>query len=474
MEILPIELFHHIFGYLNLIDLANCKLVNKLFYENVNEFKIKELSCFPFTKTWLSVRSYWSHNYSIWFYINKPIKRNNLLLANYKCSILKTPSLNLNFLKYLSVLYCSNNEFNLSDLMNFDRLEVLMIDLANYENEKYTKLKLKKLISLRICPSDYVAIEIEAPMLEALYCLDLKNLKIIYPRTLKYLKTIEYSTELSLYNNLECLTLVYSNGLNTFNSENFPKLTKLQVILDDGADEMINLITNKKADENLKIYSNGIFVSNGSELIDSENFDLSVNLKNYDKSFPVLEWINQIGYNELMNSNNQQIPADFFKKYCNIVGIKIYGKVINQNNLIQFIRNCKVLRELSIVDSELDQQFYDQLPTISLLDNLEISREHSESFIDVKFDFILKMNHLMFFTTTEEIPTETICKLDQLKNIKEIYFWIQDTNVIIHKIKDGSFRVKVREFDLFYNCKPNLNHFFNQFIKNEDDSLEHI
>ena len=73
-----------------------------------------------------------------------------------------------------------------------------------------------------------------------------------------------------------------------------------------------------------------------------------------------------LNYSNLMHLTNA-IPVDFFKKFTNINAIRVENRVENEDNLIEFIKNCPNLFDLRLENSELSQNFYDQFASISSL-----------------------------------------------------------------------------------------------------------
>lgn len=401
MDDQPIEIYHLIFEYLDIIDLTNCKLVNKKFYKYVKEFRIKELIFYS--------------SKSCWFYINKPFNC-NYRLVHFKISpFLKKSTFNFKFLKYLNIEFV-DEMFNLTEINKFDKLKVLEIYLTNYQNKADNKLALNNLEVLRIDSSKFIQIEIDCPKLRSLHYWSFNNKLIIkHPLKIHFLTTYKYGSDLLKFSNLEYLNLNSTANLEQFNFEQLSKLKELKIKSDDSK-HVSNLILKKVIkNPNLIVYFNGFHVINSNQLI-FDRYDLALQLKNYEKLIGVLDWMNLIEYNKLIDLIQNELPINFHQKYSNIQRINVINKVKNSKHLIQFIGHSQMLTSLSTINSKLDQQFYNELPSISSLNFLTLEEDCE---IGLKFDFILKMFCLKCLNTNQKVTFDSTIELDQLKYLNK-------------------------------------------------------
>ena len=120
MNNLAIELYFHIFEYLNIEDLFNLRLVCAKFESVLREFRIKELVFYQSNNS-LEYRRRW-------FYINQPISQNYLIKH---LSLFNSSIFDLSFLKYLKIdLLEGSCKFKLKDLQKLNHLEDLGIKIG--------------------------------------------------------------------------------------------------------------------------------------------------------------------------------------------------------------------------------------------------------------------------------------------------------------------------------------------------------
>lgn len=117
--------------------------------------------------------------------------------------------------------------------------------------------------------------------------------------------------------------------------------------------------------------------------------------------------------------SNKLSPDLFFCQYDNIQRVFVGVNVIDENQLIHFIKEISNLYELE-VDSSLSQQFYDHLPAISSLCYLKLK----EKKIEYNFKFIMKMTYLTNLITDQVLISKNI-NLNSLKYFKKLTWLIK-------------------------------------------------
>ena len=192
MDDLPLLPTLEIFDYLSIDEILNLKLVNKWFYQIINEnVRIKELV--------ISTHDYVPYN-TRWFYTCDLISLQHLIKYDYHSNVY----LNLNqpFLSKLKLLYINDTGISLETLNSLDQLVHLeIIDSNIYRTTDNDVLSLP-LLEILNCDEDvdaashheYLTIDSTKLQRLRLYCpypFD-NNIKIVHPESITYLELYYY------------------------------------------------------------------------------------------------------------------------------------------------------------------------------------------------------------------------------------------------------------------------------------------
>lgn len=425
MNKLPIELFHLIFEYLDLIDLLNCKLVNKQFYRSSISYRIKELNAF---------NNY--QNSSNWFCINQSINLNRVLIQKW---FLKNELMfNFNFLKRLRIelgkkdcsLRCSN--FIIKFNQNLEQLEII-----NYSETYQTTLDLPKLKVFYLDTRIKFNWEINAPNLQAIKVNGLiQFLKIKLPLSIKYLHLRHFDPKIaSDFKNLETLSFCNLNEEELLLSS-FSKLNEIIYVPCQLYELFINRmnlfksIIEKRSKlekaNNLKIYCDNLEINNlddlnGSNIVKCEASQSSDEIKS-------------INYNPLIESFNNKFIELYFFKFKYIHQINVINRVEDQDILIEFVTKCTNLTRLFIRNSKLDQNFYDQLSSMNSLEILSILENKSDDHLNL--NFVYEMFNLISLVTDQQFNLDEKFKLNRFKYLREFKFKINKDHIQMIKKND--------------------------------------
>jgi hypothetical protein len=448
-------IYEVILSYLNIRDLFNLSLVNKKFKLIVNNYEIKEIQI-------LNLFEFANSNEKInvnYFYTNRSSDYKNLIyyqFINYRTnkimnssSILNSSIFNFRSLKIIRILFRQNVfkkrkedldsdlDLNLINKLG-NQLEYLeLINLHQTYLTNTTKLILPKLkvFSCFNFPvkSKNNNLQIIAPQLKALAVCGLDDWKIEYPQSIEHLKIKKITEEIKL---LKCLKVIeientYHNDFNSYLSS-FPNLKKIKYLSikyqsELGSDKQIfsRLPLNK-----IKLFTNDI---HQTKLKDSRYFNkpknIEIAIQNYDLIDLNSNYLKIIDYNELMNLVDYKIPIDFFQKFINIQEININGQIKNEDNLIKFIYNCKNLFKLEFHNTSLGQEFYDKLPIISSIVELEIEEDKEK---ELNMEFINRCFNLDVFKINREIKIDLIERFNRFEYF-QLTFLIKDTEFFIRK-----------------------------------------
>lgn len=317
---------------------------------------------------------------------------------------------------------------------------------------------------LRIFPPKSTEIELDTPMLHSVQChcstIDLMDfvryqakLKFKYPKTLKSLimetpaPLFEHFEDLSIFTNLSLLQTECSTGFDR-TIANLPSLKEIRLqkhpyvahCLDDLKDLLKQRLVQRRPE--LKIYLMGILLDRDvlDQFAAKQDSRLTVQVKHYEKLADNLAAFgidyNQLG--ELMKAkfSSTNLPDDFTRKFSKIQEIALTAEIENESGLVELIKNCQCLSELSFKNSNLEQTFYDLLPGVCSLNYLTIEQEGNAG---LNFDFIGRMHFLRKFTTNQELSLSTIAKLGPLPYFYQLQFKLGNEKYCIQQLRRGKY-----------------------------------
>ena len=157
-------------------------------------------------------------------------------------------------------------------------------------------------------------------------------------------------------------------------------------------------------------------------------------MNNYSKLSNGIDWVKSCNYSNLISYSNQIANNidGFFKKYNNLNEINVINKIQDKNHLIKFILKCSNLYHLNLKNSQLTQDFFNELPAISSLLQLSINEDEK---IELNFDFLRRMMNLEYFNCNQEIKlSNRELDLDELVYPRVIHFRINKQTIIANKL----------------------------------------
>lgn len=444
-----------IFQHLDLIELLKCRLVSKKWKNLIDKIKIRELIVSKSTP--MGIRRYcWYHSNRLIYYKNS---FHSLNLFSMNVPMFQNLTKNLKYLNITFDLIQNDQQFNISHLNNFKQLEHL--NLCCIEMKESVKLVLPE---LRILCFDELQdmlsplfeifnsniLTVDSPKLEILFLNYIEKFELVHYESVKRLQIGSSFIDeqfLNSFTNLEYLQcdhfqLLSANALNYL-----PNLKELNcnyksslLMFGENFKEMIKNLLEQKFN-GLKINFLGIQLRDDCFNFESNlNDPIDLHVKNYENLCNNLNWFNAFNYSRFMELTNNQMPNDLFKKYTNIQ-IVIANKIVNQIHFINFLKNCKKLSKLTISNSSLnvslDQAFYDQLGSFTSLIELTIRDTNN---IQINFEFILHLQQLHYFQTTNEMTTDLVLKSIKQNNYLSLICFENCGNVyLIQKNEQNNF-----------------------------------
>ena len=447
MEHLSTRLCHRILAYLDLYDLRSLMLVSKKMVFTVVSFEIDELVVHNRWKT--------RRTKSNWFHLNQP---NNFLrqISEQEIGLLFPPPAvdsliqpdQLRRLKLDAFDKCPRRLCP-EDLNGFTKLEILDIDMDNLTCVRKTihQVFLANLTALRLRTFRELNIHFVMPRLKALdlctYHTD--TLQFSHPLSVKRLGTFRCNRDLAVFANVVYLECYDSLDEETLIS--FPKLRTLRV---ESRNNLMPLLQQRNARERiepnkrLNIYQFGVLLRYGNEL-DAEMLDdylryynlylnrLPFYLRNYNLLAGQLRYAENLNYNMLRDwilEHHNDIARfhEFYERFNEIRIISVHKPVDDRCHLMRLIYNSSCLCHLKLIDSGLDQRFYDSLPEISCLFVLQVAEGQ---YVGLRFEFVGRMKLLQTFRTNQDLELTDQYQLNTMKHLRQFEFKINDRQLTV-------------------------------------------
>ena len=443
MTDLLVELWHLIFKRLELVDLSACAQVSKQFNLMVKDYRIKEIAFIRGT------------NYRWFHYVFLPYDHE----VDYsKASVLKRSSFNFDHLKKLKIGRWSS--FDLSDINKFTQLEMLDIDLKNYQNKESLTLCLPNLSTLFVfVPPAVPYLELDTPRLLEVRTFHLEKLEFVHPKSVQEIRTFSHGGNLFvLFPNLRLLTFTDLLGLLDFREyykfetlKEFSATTirkKLKGIYFffgfnecrarnlDICRRIIRKVLDMQWPE-LKVFWQGVQITDVNQLTEQHVYPKQWSaflLKRCEESEPNYLPSREVIMLEFNATINTLEAAGFdlkSKEFASELSEKIlikeliaHGRVNEPKLLVEFILRSPTLGILRFKNSGLDASFFRYL--------LEI----------------IETNHipLFLFEIDQLLPLELVTKLLGLPQLEAILFSVDRSK--IERISPNRFRMDGNSFDL--------------------------
>ena len=450
MEQLPLEMIVHILGYLNLNDLANCRLVCKSFLAATYHVKISDV---VLNKSFLTR--------AIWFFTNSPkycedpisLKRFLVYKANFnfkndlKRLHLNSNSFYENCYPNKSDIYFEVYDFqgtlqdcSLCQILNPDSLQAVLSGLRQLKQLEFYPISCRPneeakyeidLPSLEIfvlgendCwgPMINFTINLNAPQLRVLKAHIMNRLHIRYPKSVKFIYTDCSAFRLDSFENLEFLELeedwekkfvsLFEWSRDALISLNFLKEFHLkrsfyvQMSSDEFKElknQLINIHHEKsvRRGQELRIFYEGVELVHFDKIDEFKkiHFDEGQDGSRFQlANFELLQknmWFKPVNYNRLMKTCKNSLPPNYFEK-CFINTVSVSDEA-DLELLVNFLNNLKFLDSLVLGEKiNLDLgTFFEQLKAHRLT-YLSINGENKK--MDFNGEVFLKFKALSSLT----------------------------------------------------------------------------
>lgn len=287
----------------------------------------------------------------------------------------------------------------ISRIGEFEHLEQLEIYGTRLPAE--CRIESTSLKSLSLKYSTFRSLQLDTPSLEALICHEaIRSIQFRHPQQLNTLLVAEYDAHIKQLVNLERLSCIVLEAVDSKFLESLPKLKQIQLNhrnWDSSFDDppVIRELRKQRfamgrADLDIIAFC---FDSTFYRVNDPDFAITSANVRwirdNYTRIPADLPFLFEVDYAALTQTF-KPLPGDFFAKFTDIEVVRIGGQV-EQTNLMQFLKQCAHLYSVWIQSSSLGQAFFDQLHEIQALEELTI--EETEWRIR-DYDFLDRLTRL--------------------------------------------------------------------------------
>lgn len=319
----------------------------------------------------------------------------------------------------------------------------MQLEICGYFLYDKLSFNLPKLQVLAIHHFNQAPLSIDCPALRVLVYHEheyiekgsLLNLK--HPETIQQLETCMVGSKLSSFKNVVCLITGKFEAVSKETLLLLPKLKELRYNEDINfayLEPNVSFSSVNELKQELRQFMDHVEVSRASDFkfrfagfqlnmatLDQIDFDVQIEggqeriypeyvyIRNYRLIEPdaILNFIWHLDYTRLMNYGAGEIPPCFFKKFISVETVDV-GAVQNEKHLLWFLRSLRSFRILNLMQSELSQEFFDQLPASahSLTDLVIRGDEKNE--LQMSFDFAAELPHLSLLEINRNVSFKTL------------------------------------------------------------------
>lgn len=351
---------------------------------------------------------------------------------------LRSPQFNVQFLKSLTCTYfVSLKYFGLNDinkLLLLERLEMNFSDNHRPFKPGHGKLSLPNLKTLHLDSYDHYdfTMEVDVPRCEGVHLRNgysniYENLRVHFLSPASSVKFLSlhvydpYHKSCNVFKNVEFLQVVKGAGLiegHFFAA--YPRLRTLKILRHDSLEELKQLFQLSKQ-RHVKMVFHGIQLLDGSELdtfeesdfvqkefFHGEYYPLDRLIDNHNKLEEGLNFIERIEISERAYKLLEADADRFLKIFNNLIHISSKIRIGRPELLLRLLKSSSSLRDLCIENSDMPQQWFDQLADIKTLNTLRIVEETK---IDLSFTF--KLPILDALRTNRDVDLRNEIRFDE-------------------------------------------------------------
>ena len=501
---LPAEMIFELFKHLSLKDLTACSMVNRRWHSIHADFRVDSLvvSCKPgyiYINKWgypgrKIADDVWCHPELFLHFADKP------LLAN---------------LKYLSLGGNTPKlfKFDLNELNKFSQLIALEINIY-FQVKETEDVEEAELVSSEVnlyLPKLKVLafhchrwnLSVDCPVLSSLVYKNESegrfHLVVKQPETIRKLETTLIGANLSPFQGVECLVTENFEEINRYILGVLPNLKELHfkgnILCVLHSSEYLNQVGSvRRLKKMLSEFLDDLqrlrgpdfrFTFAGLQLTEwtLEQIDFGVKncwgfervfnehlyLKNQHLIDPdvSLDFVSSFDYSRLMHFAAEEIPSWFFERFSHISNISISDPVRDVDHFGWFLSSLSSLSGLDLYRAWLDQDFYDQLPSLApQLRCLSLS-ECSRNELRLKFDFVAKLPDLSTLRIGQDLSPESVASLMSVfSKLEKGYFSF--------KLRGNQVYISKHQGSNLYELTGNFNRETSFTTESSDEVLDYL
>lgn len=365
---------------------------------------------------------------------------------------LRSSQFNVQCLKSLAFTHSQMSRYlDLEFVNQFEQLERLEMGFYKIWHQFTLKLSLLNLKTLLLnLGEDSVdfTLRFEAPQCQAFhlrngFLLESDSLRVSFgnPHSVKQLSLHDYHRSSHIFKSIEFLQLVSGAHLideQTFDA--FPSLNTLKIIQHNSLEGLRQLFERCKH-RNVKLVFHGIHLVNGHELnafqesdFEHERLSYAPNygnlyglLANYEKLEEGLNFLEELEFSDRAARLLKADADRFVRIFNNLNQISSQIKIERPDLFLRLLTSSGRLQHLSIRNSGMAQQSFDQLANIRMLDKL-----HIEEKTKVDLSFTARMPILQSVTINHDVDLREEIRLHERAGL---YIYVKKYQIDVDLLK---------------------------------------
>ena len=509
LDQLPLVVYEVLFDHLHLIDLARLRQVCKRLCSVVEEYRIRELvisrgdlsvdtftfadsgtyqsSCIHRPKNLKRTMPYQIHKNSSRNSLFNPTHfygRSRPIFSAYEL-FLRSPQFNVRFLK--SLTFTDSDPRFLNEVNKLLQLERLKIEFESLKPSN-CKLSLPNLRTLLLnCDHDRYAftVEVEAPRCEGFHLKSGRhqNLRVQFghSHSVKQLSLHEYHESSHIFKNIEFLQIAEEALIDKRTFAAFPRLQALKILKHSSLDALKELFELCRQ-RNVRLTFHGIQLDDCRDLNAFAERDFETNdllygpnygtwnrlIDRYGRLEDDLNFVTKIEFSEraapVVYRLLEADASRFLRKFPNLIDVRSAIRIERPELFLRLLTGCYCLQRLHIQNSDLPQQWFEQLTNIRTLMSLKVKEETK---VDLSLAF--KFPILYGLITNHHVDLKQEIKLDVLEYF-QLYLELDEIKLSFWKSPDSLHDGVGYNYTLF-KTKRRPDHSFPE-VKSRD--IEHL
>lgn len=445
MDSLPDNVLLNILVHLPTVqDLLRFKQVNKRLCSIVNELKLESVVV---SHGRLPLNQRWFHSY-------QPITSQVLKTLDYS-AVQYDASLfgGLKRLQIISTDYANFTKYNCARLFaqiaNLSQLEHLELIGVMMEKSNLVELNSSTLHTLNIERVEFTRITLNTPNLKFLRVELFESFddKLIfsYPQSVQLLITNFYEKSILSLRNLEylyvCQKLLLKKiqdcetpgRLDSLFFNKLPALKELQFYLEGRT--FLHLVEQRRLlkRDTLLLFCGVDLIDNDLELLPKSDWSPYTTLSHkviefyaahYRRTASILPFAKRLIYDDLSHCLGK-LPQGLMAKFVNLCSIEVNSPVDDVKMFADFLRCFTGLKTLHVEKSNLNQQFFNELPQLQpVLDRLEINTDE-----ELDFDFVLQFKEINLVYIDKNLEIQFLYSVFKKFGDLRFFFFFHDNEI---------------------------------------------